>query len=288
VLIPHTTNSTSYVTLDVNDFGEKPLFRPSLSGGASVGEGTLKINQPYRVIYDRNSWLLCDYPKPLASDLSGVVPVDKGGVPTATTSNSGQVLTVDENGTPAWGDAPEGESNKVGINEIGWIYTGFSTVSDIEPSESGVHWAEPFAVTDAVEGDEVYRANIRLRVPIVAGNNVTFEEDEENQVVKINALGGSALNDITQIDLWYGEKTSVSTNGSEGISWQEEFAFLDENDSVLQLGETYNRIPIMAGTNITFEEDERNQVIKINSTGVSKEYVDNLFANIANGDEVAY
>jgi hypothetical protein len=40
-------------------------------------------------------------------------------------------------------------------------------------------------------------ATIFQNIPIVAGENVAFEVDEENQTVKINAVGGSNVIDVT-------------------------------------------------------------------------------------------
>lgn len=116
----------------------------------------------------------------------------------------------------------------------------------------------------------------------------TLETESKEVVGAINEVNGKTVDKIRQIDLWYGEKIDVSYYGVDGIAWEDEFSFFNENEDSIKSGAIYHRIPIMAGDNVTFEVDGENQIVKINSTGVSKEYVDNLFANIANGDEVAY
>lgn len=151
----------------------------------------------------------------------------------------------------------------------------------------GITWEDTIVVLDQDEGfiNEVLTYN---RVPILFDEN-TMETEVDNQgilQVKAKGVGGDKLDKVEWLDTWYGGVESLDIDG--GICWQDTFAFLDENDSVLKTGGIYHKIPIEAGENVTFEVDEENQVVKINSTGVSKEYVDNLFANIANGDEVAY
>lgn len=75
------------------------------------------------------------------------------------------------------------------IDKVASIDTWTGDVYELETGE-GISWREGFEMTDD-EDSSLASGEIYHRVPIVAGNNVEFEVDEENQVVKINATGGN-------------------------------------------------------------------------------------------------
>ena len=58
--------------------------------------------------------------------------------------------------------------------------------------ERGIGWYNDEYEIENAKGECHYGSKVRNRVPIVAGNNIEFVVDEENQVVKINATGGGS------------------------------------------------------------------------------------------------
>ncbi len=109
-------------------------------------------------------------------------------------------------------------------------------------------------------------------IPIVAGENVVFESSTEPEtnlpVVKINASDG--VDKVTALDTWYGGAYGVDAD-EEGIYWNDEFAFLDENDNPLKVGLVTQKVPIAAGENVTFSNE--GDVVKINASGGGTEIV---------------
>lgn len=180
------------------------------------------------------------------------------------------------------------EVNGKTVDKILEIDTYYGGAEYIEQNPyAGITWEDTTAVYD--EDENVIKEVLTYhRAPFLFDEDTMSAEIDNWGILRVSAKGGGDFDKISYIDFWYGLKSNITAYGFDGITWGEEFAFYDENDNAFKLGESYHRIPIMAGANITFEVDEENQVVKINSTGVSKEYVDNLFANIANGDEVAY
>lgn len=84
-----------------------------------------------------------------------------------------------------------GDCSSVSINEAG---TGIEWTNDEVEIE---------LAPDNYGNIDYHYAQTRERIPIVAGNNIEFELDEENQVVKINATGGgSAPSDDSIVGTW--------------------------------------------------------------------------------------
>ena len=98
------------------------------------------------------------------------------------------------------------KTDEIGVEQIKCIDTWASGVRELY-ADNGIYWSEGFELYNQPEltGDVVASGDITHRVPIVPGENVTFEVDAENQVVKINAKGGGSGNssntfiDITSI-----------------------------------------------------------------------------------------
>ena len=177
----------------------------------------------------------------------------------------------------------DGESNTIKINATGSEIdtSDLATVdkithfdfnsggtSYVEPTAKGIFWENDETEIEIDGGEDYYYSSSSSNcVPIVAGDNIAFEVDEEKKVVKINATSGGFGN-IEYIDMYYGDKSSVhyDTDAPEvGITWSEEFAFLDGGDNEIKTASSINRIPIMAGDNVTFTVDEGEQIIKINA-----------------------
>lgn len=83
VMIPHTASTTIAPTLDVNNLGAKPIKRRTSTVTSSLGDGYadswLGSGAPIYVIYDGTYWVIQGMEKPNVHDLSGAVPVAKGG-----------------------------------------------------------------------------------------------------------------------------------------------------------------------------------------------------------------
>lgn len=136
---------------------------------------------------------------------------------------------------------------------------------------NGLVWRDDSTFT--IGEDDYDNIPTTHRVPIVAGENVTFEVDEENQVVKINATGGEAdtsnlatVDKVKSIDTW--SEGVMDLSAEEGITWVEGFQFdtgSDLDGDTIAHGRIYQRLPIKAGNGIEFEND--GQLITINATG---------------------
>ena len=119
-------------------------------------------------------------------------------------------------------------------------------------------------------GDGEYVDIVRLtNIPLVAGENVTFEVDQDNDIVKVNAEVDTSnlatVDKIRDIDSGYSHSTSFNEYGIVTEQDTSIYYALDKGDSVdITLK---NKLPIVAGENVTFELDEENQVVKINATG---------------------
>lgn len=119
-------------------------------------------------------------------------------------------------------------------------------------------------------GDGEYVDIVRsTNIPLVAGENVTFEVDQESDIVKVNAETDTSnlatVDKIRDIDSGYSHSTSFN---KYGIVTEQDTTIYSVLDKVTSVDITFtNRLPIVAGENVTFELDEENQVVKINATG---------------------
>lgn len=126
VMIPHETNTNNFPKLNVNGLGEINIWRRTSTGGIiSVSPNLLLTGVPYRVVFCENMlgsgshvWELADIPKPVADDLTGLVPVANGGMPIWLGQPKGNVLTINESGTPEWQE-PSGGSSTPSVSLIG-------------------------------------------------------------------------------------------------------------------------------------------------------------------------
>lgn len=206
VMIPHITN-TGISTLKVNDFDALPIWRNTSNGGSSLLFTNILISgKPTTVMYYETDslrlWLLTDMTQPLADDLSGIVPIVNGGVPATSAANKGKVLTTNSFGFPEWADPTGGEIDASDLATVDKI-SGISAEGDFSNinTDNGLYWTDSSTITaDDNDYDNIASIN---RVPITAGENVTFEIDEEKKLVKINAKGGgSSAPSVSLIGTW--------------------------------------------------------------------------------------
>lgn len=126
------------------------------------------------------------------------------------------------------------------------------------PIGAGIMYGNTYE-TDLGYGD------VENYIPIVAGENVTFEpttNDKDIPIVKINGQAG--LDKIAEIDTWVnGAANNLYTD--DGITWEECVGFFDDKGNTLADGLIYHRIPIEAGDNVTFSTE--GNVVKINASG---------------------
>lgn len=79
-----------------------------------------------------------------------------------------------------------------GLDNVESVDTSNSPyTSDLSDEGNGVSWTNRFKF-QGKDGSPLAYGPITQKIPIAAGDNVEFEIDEENQVVKINATGGGS------------------------------------------------------------------------------------------------
>lgn len=231
VMIPHVTSISVTPTLNVNGLGAKYINRYATDGQTITWPSKynfFRTNKPYRIIYEGTRWILEDYTRPNAEDISGIVPVANGGVPSTNVDNAGKVLTTNASGTPEW-QTPSGggeidtsqlqtktdesletdDKSVVGaINELNEKSLAnaenISVAGDIEGCDSyGIWWDASFYVTKDEGNTEIADIPAHTRLPLVAGDNVTFDvvNSDMGPVVKINATGGTPQTSITYSEL---------------------------------------------------------------------------------------
>ena len=87
VMIPHTVSTTSSPTLNLNGLGAKNIRRRVSSGSSTTTDGGstnwLSANSPVFVTYNGTFWIT-DLVTPNAVDITGTVPVAKGGTGVTT------------------------------------------------------------------------------------------------------------------------------------------------------------------------------------------------------------
>ena len=111
VMIPHTTSTTTSVTLNVNGLGAK-LIRQRLSTNTSVGvvgatANWIVANKPVTVTYNGTAWVV-EITRPDANNLYGTVKVENGGVPSTSDASEGAFLRIVD-GVPTWVVVPSAE-----------------------------------------------------------------------------------------------------------------------------------------------------------------------------------
>ena len=83
IMVPHTASTTTAPTLNVNGLGAKSIKRrvSTITGTLKDGyaDSWLGSNNPIHVIYNGTYWVVQGMEQPNVNDLSGAVPITKGG-----------------------------------------------------------------------------------------------------------------------------------------------------------------------------------------------------------------
>lgn len=169
--------------------------------------------------------------------------------------NGNLYLIIDNNGI---------EARKIfNLNNIRLIDIRYGEIDRVDAMNDGIVWENVVAFGDDYSNEA--SALTRFRVPIVAGNHISFVE--QGSTLKINADG---VDDIKAIDTFHSlatEKT-VSVTEGYGIQWDGEFTIwkdLTQDERVAE-GKTRNTIPLIPGNGVEFEVNEKGNTVKINVT----------------------
>ena len=101
----------------------------------------------------------------------------------------------------AWIKANGKRKEVIGVDKIAQIYTGEDNFAGVYVDDGiSIDWAQTFGLYS--QNKFITSGYISQRIPIAAGKNVEFEVDEENQVLKINATGGSGGADESMVGTW--------------------------------------------------------------------------------------
>ncbi len=121
------------------------------------------------------------------------------------------------------------EVNAKTFDKIKSIDTCYDDTYNLDADSNGVFWKDRCAF--ATENTES-TADIYFKVPIAAGEGISFEVDQENQVVKINAEEGSQGYDDSTIGIWIFNE-NISFDGVEyGVEFPINFTSLGITQSL--------------------------------------------------------
>ena len=85
IVKPNMNSTSSSPMLNINNLGDKSFKRPlSTNGYSSTNDVELVGGIPYLISYSFLVWRVMSLIKPAATDLDGVVPVEKGGTGVTT------------------------------------------------------------------------------------------------------------------------------------------------------------------------------------------------------------
>jgi hypothetical protein len=104
-------------------------------------------------------------------------------------------------------------SGGVTLDKIQSIDTWYTETSELEADDSGIKWKDDIGI--AIDDDEIITRGT-YRVPIIAGDNISFEITDDGYFVKINATGGLEI----------GETEGTAYEGSKGKKLADDFGVL--------------------------------------------------------------
>lgn len=92
VLIPHTTSTSTTPTLNVNELGHygirRRLSNVSTAPQPGYSNSWLAAGKPVLLIFDGTYWIVDSQARPASADLSGTVPIEKGGTGAETAAKA--------------------------------------------------------------------------------------------------------------------------------------------------------------------------------------------------------
>ena len=100
----------------------------------------------------------------------------------------------------------------------------------------------------------------------------TQDKDAANKKYVDDKVKGNSVDEIKYISTWSGEELSLLKLHKDGVIWNDEF-LIESAESDMASGTIYQKIPLVAGENVTFEVDEENKVVKINAEGGSSDEI---------------
>lgn len=292
------------VTLNVNNFGEKKLYR-KINNTSNYMLPDLAGSYPYHVMYDGQYWILTDMPVPNLRDSTGRLSVIQGGVPEATSDNAGKVLTVGESGTPMWSDLPEAdlsgyqtktdkslatdskevvgainEVNEKTIDKISAIDTYYGGAEYIEQNPyAGITWENTIAFFD--EDEQVIKeVQSYQSIPILFDENTMETEIDNWGILKVKAKGDyqtkediNLLTDSKEVVGAINELNEALYKNppSEGLSYfvNGTYAVCSGigtcTDSQIVIASSYLGFPVTQIAQSAFDADYYPQVSKIKS-----------------------
>ena len=126
------------------------------------------------------------------------------------------------------------EVNGKTVDKIATIDTSFLGPENFD-TDGSIMWKDGFAFLDE-DGKLIKHGKIHQKIPICAGENVSFSYDAENNAIAINATGGGSSTDDSMIGTWvFNDEITLPTESIEisFISDGTEYAAMDVGSSGL-------------------------------------------------------
>ena len=128
----------------------------------------------------------------------------------------------------------------------------------------------------ATELTIVYEINGNRYIDIYTDNDTVFNLDGVELQI-INATDVYSFNNNAQIeacvqirgiDTYYDQVQELKAD-EYGVRWTDQFALENADGDNITTGDILHSVPIVAGTGVSLEKDEENNVVKINAAGAS-------------------
>lgn len=181
-IIPSVVSASTAPTLNVNGLGAKTIKRRLSSNATSLQAGYsaswLAAGAPFTLLYDGTYWIVEGQDKPNASDLSGTLPISKGGTGATTAAaarsalgavSSSEVSTLISNALAGTAAGLKVAYGTVSVDYPGTVTVsldGFSTI----PVVVAIGSTYSYKITNVTTGYHPIDVSIRT----VSKSSVTF------------------------------------------------------------------------------------------------------------------